>query len=300
MTNVSGGGFQFQKCSGTGTWTWSVVSQNVSCGGSFFVTDVLTPYGKFTDVSVPIPADIVLAMAESIVQFETQLIPKLVLLDPAHGPYKLTITEGSPIQTAGMVGVVNAGALGSSMMASASASVPWLFAQPPTIASLGKNQSGVFSIFIRPDITVAAPTPYLATVNFQDNAPAPNLVQVTFEVTVLPRPSISTVPASLHFYYYLSSGSSSGPQVIAVSNNGPSSSALTFRVGKVLCQSPWLLISPVAGGPLDSGQTVSVNFSLDLDRIPQIQGLYNEIVYVVSSDAANSPAPLSIMLEVLT
>lgn len=296
-TGVLGGGFDFSVCSVGGTWRWRVTANNVHGAGQFYqVEDIRTPFGSLANTDVPIPGEVVAAMADSLQTFRQQLQPHLSLTSQAS--YNITVTEGDPLTSVGTATFTNSGAFGSFMTAYGSPGASWLSVDPPSVAGLGKNASGQARIWVDPRIMLAADSPYSGHVIFQDNADPASVAPVSVMVTVLPRPEIQ-VQDVVALTYYMSSGVSGGPIPVAVSNSGPSGSTLGFSLSKVQNQSPWLSFTPSSGSNIASGSDVTVTFSVVTANVPHIPGVYTEIVRVSSPNASNSPRDVEVRLTVV-
>jgi hypothetical protein len=296
-TGVRGGGFDFDVCSVGGLWQWRVTASNIHGAGQLYqVEDIRTPFGSLSTVDIPIPGEVVAAMAESLSTFQQQLQPKIVLTgSPA---FNVTVTEGDPVLVIGSTTFVNGGAFGSFMTATGSPDSPWLGVDPPSVAGIDKNGSGSMSVRVDPRILLATASPYLGHVGIQDNASPMNLVTVPVTVTVLPRPAISVDSSTVGLSFYLASMVPGGAASITVTNSGPLGSYLSFSLAKVQNQSPWLAIAPLSGSSVPSGGAVSSTFSVVSDQVPKIPGSYTETVQIASPNASNSPQQVVVTLIV--
>ena len=299
-STVAGGGFRFSQISVGGTWFWSVTADNITGAGQlYYVRDIETPFGKLTDgVDVPIPGDVVIQMAQSMSQFQQQLAPLIALVSGQSTTITATVTQGDPASQVGAINIINAGAFGSFMTASASPTVPWLSASPTTIQGIGQNQQAQFSFILDPTTLQTAPTPYTGTINLQDNRSPATIIPIQIVVNVLPQPSISVNATNICMQWTLLTGANSGSQQLIITNSGPVGSTLGFIVGKVQNASPWLAFSPTSASGLASGQSASVTFSLVPGGIPQICGEYFETILISSQNAANSPIAVQVSLIV--
>ncbi len=299
MTTVSGSAFEFSLESTGGLWRWKIVSQSVSGAGVFYeVSGVETPWGSLFRTAVPIPADVIQAMAQGIVDVQQQLSPLLALLNPSQVSFVLVITEGDPNLVVADVPFFNAGAFGSSLTATAIPSAPWLRADPGQVAALGKNGQGMFSVTLLTGSLIAAASPYLAVVNLQDNRVPSTLISLAFSVSVLPRPVISLDQVDLTFTWYQSTSTGDGPFTVNVSNSGPPSSSLKWA-SALLNGSRWLLSSPSSGGPLSSTASQPVSLSLVPPCIPPHPGTYVDKLRFSSPNASNGFVDVSVALNVV-
>lgn len=295
-TGVLGGGFTFDICSVGGTWSWRVTASNVHGAGQLYqVEDIKTPFGSLANTDIPLPGEVVTAMASSLETFKEQLQPRIVLTGPAS--FNLTVTEGDGVYAAGEAAFTNAGAFGSFMTATGVPDSPWLAVTPPVVAGINKNGSGQMSVRVDPRIMLATSSPYFGHVNIQDNAG--HVVPVEVSVTVLPRPAILLSQDAVAMAFYLSSNVPAGPASITVGNSGPPGSFLSFSLAKVQNQSPWLAINPMSGTNMPSGSEATVTFTLISANVPTVPGVYTEIIRVASPNASNSPRELTVSMTVI-
>lgn len=296
---VSGGGFSFQFDTTDGRWTWGIRASNIRAAGQFYeVTDVGTPWGPLTSARIPIPGEVVQAMAESLTSFQAQLAPVMTLPSPATTSFSVTVNEGGTPVAFGPVSVANSGAFGSFMTASATPSSSWLQVSPASVAGLGQGQQAAFSFTVLPSLLLATSSPYAGTVNLQDNRSPPTIVPVSVSVTVLPRPTISLSETSVTLTYSLTTMSAGGAASVSIANSGPPNSTLDWLAAKIQNCSPWLAVTPVSGGPLAAGSSESLTFSVVSSAVPMIAGTYSDTVRYSASGASNSPVDLVVNLVV--
>ena len=295
---VAGSKFGFSKQSIGGTWSWSVQADNtLGVGQLFQFVDILTPYGPLFQVEIPLPADIVEEMYESLLEVRAQLAPLMALVQPTSAPFNIIIVEGDPNEAVGLVDVQNVGAFGSFMSTTATPDSAWLSADPSIVQGIGKNQTARFNISLLTATLLASGSPYNGNVNLQDNRDPPTVIPVVVTVTVLPRPIIGVSPAQLGFTHVLSTGVPSGAQAITVENTGPVQSSLEFTAA-VVGGAAWLALVPTSGGPLDPAQTAQVTASLVTSGIPLAPGTYMDTIRISSTTASNSPVDIPVTLTV--
>lgn len=295
---VSGGGYRFHIASTGGTWEWIVDATNVESAGQFYrVMDISTPYGPLVHLAIPIPADVIQAMANSISCVQQKLEAHMSLVQPATTVFSLAVTEGDPALEVGTVMIQNDGAFGSFMNASASSDVQWLSATPSMATGLGRGNQAQFSIILSPESLLATGSPYVGNVNLQDDTSAQTTIPITVNLQVIPRPSISTSTQSVFLTHSQTSGVSS-VAYMTISNGGPVTSILNFILCKVIDNSPWLIYEPTSGGSLQAGDLTQVKFSLDSQNLPQTIGTYSEKIRIYSDNASNSPIDIDVTLDV--
>ncbi len=295
---ITTGGFTFTTYSVGGKWSWTVQSNNIQNAGQIFqVIDITSPFGRLGDVFLPIPSDVVISMANSLSQFQQQLVSLLTLVSPAISIFSATMTEGDPITFITNVPIQNSGAFGSFMTVTSAPDVPWLISSPSTIAGIGKNDQGVFAISSNPGILLATGSPFIGYVNLSDGI-NPS-IPITINLTVLPRPAFLLAPLVINFTYSVSLNSHNSPQVLTVTNSGPATSILNFTVAKVQNNSPWLSFTPLVAGPIMSSASVNITFSLNIISIPLSTGVYQETIKLNSLNASNNPISIVVTLTVL-
>ena len=294
---VAGGCYKFSIESIGGAWIWNVSVDNTQGLGQLFkVVDIYSPYGPLYTAMIPIPGDVILAMADSLSDVQDQLAPMLALVQGSSSSFNIIITEGDSSINIGTIGIQNVGAFGSFMVATATPTVSWIQTVPSYIGDLGKNESGNFDFTLLTGALLSSNSPYVGVINLQDNRNVPTTIPINFMVTVNPRPVISAVPTSLGFTHSLSLGSTSGAQQVEISNLGPIASKLSFGLVKVH-NSNWIDFVPTSGGPLDSGHSTLITFSIN-SNVPNSPGVYQDTVRVYSSNASNSPVNINIILTV--
>ena len=293
-TSVIGGGFRFSVPAVGGNWSWEVAVNNIiNNGQKMSIRDIRTPFGPIYTTEIPIPDSIILAMADSVSQFQQQLNPQISLISSAT--YSVTVTENDPASNIATNLFENVGQLGSYMTATSVPDSPWLSVYPPSVSGIMKNGQGQSAITITPTLMFAVSSPYVGHVNLQDSANPPNVIPVTFNVTVLPRPVIGISTLTVFLSYSISTGP--GPsQTVVITNTGPGTSLLSFDLVRVYNRSLWLDIAPTSEANVPSAGTVNVIFSVDTHHLPALPGVYTEQCQIVSENAINSPQTISVTL----
>jgi hypothetical protein len=298
-TSISAGGFSFDLDSVGGKWYWTVQADNIQGSSQLYrVINIMSPFGRFSDVELPLPGDVVLAMADTLMQVQQQLAPLLSIISPSNPNISVTVTEGDPSSSIATIIFQNAGAFGSFLTATATPDVPWLQADPTVVAGLNKNEQGQFKVLVLPATLLSTGSPYSGHVILQDNRQPATVITYNFNVTVLPRPAILTDITQVNLTYSIGLGSSGGSQQVQVSNSGPAGSILNVTLAKVQNRSPWLQFIPTAVGPLASMAISPVTFSVINSGVPLAPGVYTETVLVSSQNASNSPVTLTVSLTV--
>lgn len=297
-TSVSAGGFSFDLDSVGGKWYWTVHANNIQGASQVYrVIDIMSPFGRFSDVELPLPGEVVLAMADTLQQVQQQLAPLLALISSPN-PVNVTVTEGDPSSFISTVVFQNAGAFGSFLTATATPSAPWLQVGPTIVSGLNKNEQGQFAIKVVPSILLSTGSPYSGNVVLQDNRQPATVITLNFGVIVLPRPAIATNVTQVVLTYSLNLATSGGSQQVIVSNSGPAGSILNATLAKVQNRSPWLQFVPASVGPLASAAFSPVTFSVLSPGVPTTPGTYTETILISSPNASNGNQTVVVSLVV--
>jgi len=298
-SNISAGGFTFDLNSVGGKWYWTVQADNVHGSNQLYrVIDIMSPFGRFSDVELPLPGDIVLAMADTLQQVQQQLAPLLSIISPSNLNISITVTEGDASSSIATIVFQNSGAFGSFLTAIATPDVPWLQSDPSIVSGLNKNEQGQFSIKIVPSTLLSTGSPYTGHITLQDNRQPATVIVYNFNATVLPKPAILTDITQVNLTYSIGFATSGGSQQVQISNSGPAGSILNATLAKVQNRSPWLQFVPTAVGPLASLAISPVTFSVINSGVPLSPGVYTETVLVSSPNASNGPITLICSLTV--
>jgi len=298
-TVISGTSIEFSQSSVGGTWSWKVRANNLRVAGQLYeVIDVMTPYGPLTVAAIPLPGDIVAAMAASIVDVQAQFAPHMILAQGSTS-FSIVITEGDPNSEIGEASVYNGGAFGSFMAVVATPGAAWLGVSPSSYQDIGKNERATFDISLLSATLLSADSPYSGVVNLQDNRVPPTNMPFTISVTVLPRPIIGYSPSAITLSFMASTGVPGGSQQLTISNIGPVLSSLEFSLIKVN-NSPWFTLTPVSGGPLAPAQTEIITLSVVTSGANGLlPGTYTDKLRIISRNASNSPVDVDISLIVM-
>ena len=298
MTSVSGGGFSFSCVHASGTWSWTVVVNNVRVlGATHDVSNVMTPWGRLYDVAVDIPGDVITAMSESIATVKQQFAPVLSLVSPIPPVFNVIVAEGDPDAQIGSATFRNSGAFGSLLDLTATPSVPWLASSPSAVNGLPQNGQASFSGTVLTASLLSSGSPYSGSINVMDKRGGTS-IPVVVTVVVLPRPTISVSPSSVILTYIILTGTPGAPQTLRVTNSGPPLSSLSFSVAKVQDTSPWLAYSVPAHSPLPAGSYVDVGLSIISSGVPMCAGTYSDTLRVSSLNASNDHVDVPISLIV--
>lgn len=288
--------YQFEVALPAGIWKWTTrvdVSQSMP---AFQVRDVLSPYGMLRDM-VPIPGEVITAMASSITTLQSAFAPA-ILLSPTNLIY--TLNEGQGVSPATLVQLTNSGSFGSLLNAAITSSAPWLKVTPANVSGLAFNESGAFNVTADSTNLLATGSPYAGTITVQDpnGSNSPQVMPVN--VIVLPKAIISVSTPTVTFNVASPLPGNPYPPVpsqqFILSNTGPSGSALTYLIRKLLGTSPWLTSFTPSMGSLMSTQTVPIILTV-APAISMLPGTYTETL-VISGYSTNQPVNVTVTLSI--
>jgi hypothetical protein len=261
------------------------------------VRDVISPWGLLRD-SVPIPGDIVSAMAESISELRSAFAPSILVGPPST--LSFVLDEGRGFGPPQQVQIANGGIYGSLLGVSLTTSASYIRVAPDRLGNLAFNESGVVDTLVDSTNLLAVNSPYAATIVIQDpNAlNTPQVVPIT--IAVRPKAIISAAPLSIEFAAVTPGGGGAFPpipsQQFIVQNTGPAGSVLEYQVQKLVGQSAWLVSFAPSTGSLVSTATQAVTVVVQ-PPTGLLPGLYTETLRV-SGYSQNSYQDILIQLLV--
>lgn len=250
--------YQFKSQTLQGTWRWTTRVDVAQPSPAYSVRDVTSPWGLLRD-SIPIPGEIIQAMAESIVELKNAFAPSILLGPPSTVTF--TLDEGRGFGEAVTVAITNGGVFGSLLNVTMTSSAPYLRMTPANLGNLAFNESGSFELMADSSNLLSIESPYVGTVMIQDGSATNNPQVLPVTVVVRPKAMISLSPATLMFY---ATKPGSGPfsavpsQQFTVQNTGPVGSNLNFQVQKLVGQSDWLVSFAPSTGSLAASATQAV------------------------------------------
>lgn len=269
--------YQFEVSLASGAWRWTTRVDVSGAQVQTEIRDVITPYGLLRD-SIPIPGEVVQAMADSIEQVLQAYTPSILL---APTSLAFVVDEGRGGSAAAQVRVTNNGILGSLLSVQITSSAPYVFPVPATIGGLVANASGSFDVSVDSTNLLATGGPYAVALTVQSGA-APNSPQnIPVTITVRPRATISVAPAGVQFNVAAPLSGAFPPipsQQISLSNSGPPASVLDYQIRR-LVGVPWVAsVSPVYGSINGGGmQPVVVVVAPPTGMLP---GVYTETIRI--------------------
>lgn len=238
--------YQFQLMLASGAWRWTTridVSHSVAITQ---VRDIITPYGLLRD-SIPIPGEVIEAMADSIVEVQLAY-PSTILLNPTL--LEFIVDEARGVSDAKSVAISNVGILGSLLSVTITSSASYVIPMPANVDGLAAHEAGSFSVSVDSTALLATNSPYAAslTVQAQNATNSPRTIAVN--IIVRPKATILTAPMTLTFTVAkpLTGNFPAIPsQQILLTNSGLPTSVLDYQIRKLIgCA--WLTsFSPVYG-----------------------------------------------------
>jgi hypothetical protein len=295
--NIQFQDYQFKSQTVLGLWRWTTRMDVSQPSPAYEIRDVSSPWGLLRD-SVPIPGDIVMAMAESIAELKQAFAPSILLGPPSA--LNFVLDEGRGFGEAQQVQITNGGVYGSLLSTSLTTSATYIRVAPDKLGNIAFSESGVFNVLVDSTNLLAVNSPYAATVVLQDpNATnTPQTLPVT--VTVRPKANIDASPANIAFIAVSPGGGGPFPpipsQQIVIQNTGPVGSVLNYQVQKLTGQSEWLVsFAPVTGTLVSSAtQVLTVVAQPPAGMLP---GVYTETLRI-SGYSLNSYQDVTVQLVV--
>ena len=270
--------YQFSIQTLEGSWRWTT---RVDVSGPFpqySVRDIFTPFGLIRD-RVPIPGEIIQAMAESITELQASFPPSILL---APTSVTFTLDEGRGVSDPETIQITNSGVFGSLLSASLTTSASYLDIAPPQVGNLAFNEAGTFDLTADSTNLLATASPYLSTVMVQDATASNTPQSVAVTVVVRPKATILLLPVLLTFTVVKPPSGPFPPiptQTFQIQNTGLPTSVLEFLVQKLTGCGTWIVgINPFMGS-IPGGGTQVVVVSVAPDASLPV-GTYTETLRV--------------------
>jgi hypothetical protein len=215
---------------------------------AYSIRDIVSPWGILRD-TIPIPGDILLKMAESIVELMSAYAPSIIAGPPSTLTFE--VDEGWGFTPAQSVAVSNGGTYGSILNVSLTTSAGFIVVTPPTLGGIALNTSSTFTVMVDSTELLAASSPIAGTIIVQDPR-APNSPQVIpLTIIVRPKATIELSTTLLEFHVTRPLIGSFPPiptQGFQLRNTGLAASLLDYQIQKLTNLSPWLAaFSPPVG-----------------------------------------------------
>jgi len=296
VTSLQSHDYKFVFDTPAGRWKWVTRLDVSQATPSFSVRDIVSPYGLLRD-SIPIPGEIITAMAESITELRSNFTPSILVGPPPALTF--TVDEGRGFSPGVAVTLTNNGTYGSILGATLTKSASYLRVTPASVGGLAINEAGQFTVEVDSTSLLATSSPYNETVTVQDSA-ASNSPQV-FPVTVVVRPKATiTVTPTARSFSVVKPLTGAFPaiadQTFVVQNTGPAGSVLSFQIQKLTGLSDWLVAFLPASDTLSSGQSDTITVSVQPPST-MLPGTYTEKLRV-SGYSTNSYVDVDIQLVI--
>ena len=228
---------------------------------TYRVEGIISPYGILRD-SIPIPGEIIEAMADSITELQTQFPPDIFIGPPSSLVFE--VDEGRGFSIPQGVILTNTGVFGSLLGSTLTSSASYMTVTPAQIGNLASQESGNFEVAVDSTSLVALNSPYGEVVTIQDPNATNNPQVLPVSIVVRPKSEITVVPVSLSFSAVkpITGNFPAVPtQTFTIQNTGPAGSVLNWQVQKVGCAA-WLSGFAPVSGDLSSGDTETITVSV--------------------------------------
>jgi hypothetical protein len=231
---------------------------------TFQIVDILTPFGVLRD-TIPLPGEVVKAMADSIASLLANFRPAITVGPPSTLVFN--VDEGRGFSLGQSVSLTNSGVYGSLLAGTLISSASWLHVNPTVVGSLASNQTGTFEVSVDSTDLLASSSPYHPTLTVTDTSATNSPQTYNITVNVRPKAVIAVSPSTLTFDVPRPVSGPFAPvasQAFTVQNSGPSNSVLDFQIVRLTGLSQnWLASFSPVSGTLNSSGTQAVNVYLD-------------------------------------
>ena len=293
--NLQSQAYQFQQDTLSGRWKWTTYMDVSGATPLFRVSNIVSPFGILRD-SIPIPGEIVEAMAASITEIRTQFPPAIFVGPPSSLVFE--VDEGRGYSLPLPVILTNTGTFGSLLGATLTSDAAYMSVTPAQIGNLASQESGTFEVAVDSSQLLAANSPYYQTIAFEDPNATNSPQAMTVTIVVRPKSEISVAPVSLVYNAIRPLAGDFAPvpvQNFTIQNTGPVDSVLAWQVQRVGC-SPWLASFGPVSGSLVSGDTETITVLVQPPANTPV-GVYTETLRV-SGFSENQFVDVSIKLIV--
>lgn len=279
--------YQFEYSVPAGKWFWTTrvdVSQSVP---AYQVRDIKSPYGLLRD-SIPIPGEVIQAMADSIVELKSNFAPTILIGPPTSLVFE--VDEGRGYSEPQSVLITNRGVFGSILGASLTSSASFVKVSPSSVGGLAVNEGGDFTVEVDSTGLLAANSPYPESVAVQDPSATNNPQTVPVLINVRPK-ALITSSDLLIIFNVVRPLNGQFPQVptqtFSVGNAGPLGSVLEYDIRALtgLCGN-WLRSWLPAEGTLQSGQGELITVTVQPPN-GMLQGTYSEKLRIIGYSSNN-------------
>lgn len=273
--------YQFEFPVPAGKWFWTTrvdVSHSVP---EYQVRDIKSPFGLLRD-SIPIPGQVIQAMADSISELISNFAPTILVGPPSSLVFE--VDEGRGFSDPQSVLLTNNGVFGSILGTSLTSSAAFVRVNPTTVGGLAINESGDFTVEVDSTNLLAINSPYPESVVVQDPTATNSPQTIPVTINVRPKALIFTSTILLEFDVVrplLGPFPDVPTQTFSVGNTGTAGSVLEFDIRALtgLCTN-WLRFWLPSEGTLDAGQQELITVKV---QPPEglLQGTYSEKLRVL-------------------
>lgn len=295
--NIQTQDYGFRYTTSSGVWRWTTRMDVSGAGVVFEIREIVSPYGVLRD-TIPVPGEVITAMADSIIEVQSNFPPNIFLGPPASLIFN--VDEGRGFSDYQNVIITNDGVFGSLLNAALSSSAAYLTTTPATVGNLASNESGSFDVAVDSTDLLASQSPLSETIVVQDanagNSP------VVYDVTINIRPQATIALSAVQLNFTVSKPLSGAftpvpAQTFEVENTGPVDSVLDYQIQAFTgLAGDWLSGFAPVTETLDSGNTQITTVTVaPIDALQP--GVYTEILRV-SGYSTNSWVDITIQLTI--
>jgi hypothetical protein len=296
VSNLKFHDYQFELAVAAGKWRWTTRLDVTQSNPAYSVRDIKSPFGLLRD-TIPIPGEVVAAMAESIDELRSNFAPNILLGPPTALTFN--VDEGRGFGEPVFVLLTNDGVYGSILGVTLTTSAGYVRVTPATVGNLALNESGQFQVEVDATNLLAVSSPYVESITIQDPAAGNTPQSLPVTIVVRPKATVFTNPTILSFTAVkpLTGPFPSIPtQTFTVQNTGPLGSVLDYQIQKLTGLSDWLTSFLPASGSLASGASATITVTTQPAENLQ-RGTYTEKLRV-SGYSSNSSQDVEIHLVI--
>lgn len=282
--------YRFESIASEGTYTFIIRRADSPTRPAFSVESVTNPNGALVS---SYPASVQDDVDTALTAIKALFVSSFDVSPAPPGPLAYTAVFEGPNPDAQDVTVENDGTFGSLLSFDVTADETWVSLVPNASGGIRGDQSVTVSVGpLTGELTVGA---HSATVTFTDTEADDSPVNMTVDVTILPKAEISLSETDLSFTAP-EGGPNPADQTFDVENIGPGTSLLNYTVDVAEAAATWLTVIPNSGGPLGPGPLDTITASVDVTGLTL--GTYLATIRVTDPTAENSPQAINVDLVV--
>jgi len=295
--NIQTQDYGFRYTTAAGTWRWTTRMDVSGAGVVFEVREIYSPFGSLRD-TIPIPGEVITAMADSITEVQSHFPPSILVGPPASLTFD--VDEGRGFSDPQNVVITNDGVFGSLLNAALATSASYVTTTPANVGNLASNESGSFDVAVDSTDLLATQSPLSETVTVQDANAGNSPVVYAVTINIRPRATITLSTLQLNFTVskpLTGSFPVTPSQSFDVENSGPVDSNLDYQIQAFTgLAGDWLSSFAPITEQLASGATQLTTVSVaPIDAMGP--GTYEEILRV-SGYSTNSYVDLTVQLTI--